>query len=359
MNRPKDTNLPSLDGLRAFSIGLVILGHAMRGREKHSLLFRLFFLHADLGVIVFFIISGFLITTLLMSERAEFGSISLRLFYIRRALRILPAFCVFVGTTFLLSLLGFIYIPPRLWIYVLTYTVDFVTQGVWEVGHLWSLSVEEQFYLLWPLLMCFAKLRTCVVLAVFAIFWGIFIHVFFVVTGIQLIDPAMGYAFPFVCGPIATGCLLAIAAPWVRRLLNEHRRLSGPAAVALAVALVLLLDTGLGSLSRYTGILKSLLLTFCVARFVFRPQGFTAVALNSWPAVFIGKLSYSLYLWQQLFFDPYSTSLFCKFPLNLCLTLAVACLSYFLIEIKFLNLRHRFRRESIQKLGMPQAVSSA
>ena len=136
MNRPKDTNLPSLDGLRAFSIGLVILGHAMRGREKHSLLFRLFFLHADLGVIVFFIISGFLITTLLMSERAEFGSISLRLFYIRRALRILPAFCVFVGTTFLLSLLGFIYIPPRLWIYVLTALRQNPTRSAFQAAFL-------------------------------------------------------------------------------------------------------------------------------------------------------------------------------------------------------------------------------
>jgi peptidoglycan/LPS O-acetylase OafA/YrhL len=228
------------------------------------------------------------------------------------------------------------------------------------VGHLWSLSVEEQFYLIWPLIMCFAKLRTCVALAVFATFWGILIRAFFVVTGIQLIDPAMRYAFPFVCGPIATGCLLAVAAPWVRRLLNEHRRLSGPAAVTLAVALVLLLDTlDLGSANRFTGILKSLLLTFCVARFVFRPEGFAAVVLNSRPAVFIGKLSYSLYLWQQLFFNPFSNSLLCKFPLNLCLTFAVACLSYFLIEIKFLNLRSRFRRESIQKPAMPQAALSA
>ena len=139
--------IPSLDGLRAISIGLVLLGHATRFGLGHSFLFRLAVAHAVLGVDVFFVISGYLITTLLLEEKIKFGTISLRLFYLRRALRILPAFLVFVGTLFVLSALGYIDIPSRLWIFVLTYTSNF-TPRVWDVGHLWSLSVEEHFYFL-------------------------------------------------------------------------------------------------------------------------------------------------------------------------------------------------------------------
>jgi len=164
LNRRDAGTLPSLDGLRAFSIGLVLLGHAIGLGEKRSFHFRYFFLHDGLGVHIFFVISGFLITTLLLTERAEFGSISVRLFYIRRALRILPAFGVLAATTFILSSLGYLDVPSWLWVFVFTYTVNFsafastfsFAHGVWAVGHLWSLSVEEQFYLLWPLVLRFA-----------------------------------------------------------------------------------------------------------------------------------------------------------------------------------------------------------
>src|SRR5580692_8626360 len=147
--------IASLDGLRAVSILLVLTSHSILG--THSFAFRLLFLHADLGVRVFFIISGFLITTLLLNERAESGGISLRLFYIRRTLRILPAFYLFVGTVAILNALGVIAVPPGNWVYVLTYTLNFDPHPPWVLGHLWSLSVEEQFYLLWPLVMRFAR----------------------------------------------------------------------------------------------------------------------------------------------------------------------------------------------------------
>ena len=74
---------------------MVLADHAFLG--PRNLLLRVLFLHGALGVTIFFIISGFLITGLLMRERSETGGVSLRLFYIRRALRILPAFCLFVG----------------------------------------------------------------------------------------------------------------------------------------------------------------------------------------------------------------------------------------------------------------------
>src|SRR5205823_2680803 len=161
----------------------------------------------------------------------------------------------------------------------------------------------------------FTKLRTWVGIAILAIVAGILIRAISVTTGIDLIDPARHYAFPFVSGPIATGCLLAIMASRVRRMFDEHTWLSGPVATGLAVVLVLFLDTlDLRSANRFVAVISSLLVTFCTARFVFRPTGMIATLLNSPPIVFIGKLSYSLYLWQQLFLNPFSTARICRFP---------------------------------------------
>jgi len=335
--------VPSLDGLRAISIGLVLLGHATRLGLGHSFPFRLAFSHAILGVDVFFVISGYLITTLLLEEKAKFGSISLRLFYIRRSLRILPAFLVFVGTLFVMNVMGYANIPTRLWIFILTYTSNF-TPRVWVVGHLWSLSVEEHFYLLWPLAVRFAKIRTCVGIAVLAIFTGILIRAAAALTGYQIVNPNLPDATPYVVGPIAMGCLLAIAGTRARTIALRCRKWAGPATL-LATAVILLLDTvDLRAANRLRDIVMNLLVTLVVARFVFLPTGLAAACLNSRPLVFIGKLSYSLYLWQQLFMHPSSKAAICKFPWNVMGAFATSCASYFLIEARFLKLRKRFRR---------------
>ena len=101
----------------------------------------------------FFVLSGFLITTLLLKEFDSNGSISLKKFYARRTLRIFPAFYFFLLVLFVADRLGLV---PRIdgssWIHALTYTMDYVglKDRPWNLGHIWSLAVEEQFYLLWP-----------------------------------------------------------------------------------------------------------------------------------------------------------------------------------------------------------------
>jgi len=335
--------IPSLDGLRAVSIGLVLLGHGI-GLGEHSFWFRAAFYHARLGVDVFFVISGYLITSLLLKEKANFGSLSLRLFYIRRSLRILPAFVVFVGSVFALNALGWTNIPSRQWIFVLTYTINFALPVAWDVGHLWSLSVEEHFYLLWPLAVRFAGIRTCVALAVTAIFAGIFIRMLYVITGYELVSSKLQFATPYVVGPIAMGCLLAMAGPAVPRTILGARRWMGPATLTAIIAILLMDAVTPGSAHRLREIVINLLLTFVVARFVFLPTGLAAACLNSRPFSFVGKLSYSLYLWQELFMNPYSTAMICRFPWNVMGSCGLACASYFMIETPFLKLRKDFRR---------------
>jgi len=316
--------------------------HAIQG--THSPLFRFFFLHSDLGVRVFFIISGFLITSLLLHERADSGRISLRLFYIRRTLRILPAFCLFLGAVAILNALGIIQVPPGNWIYALTYTLNFDPHPPWVLGHLWSLSVEEQFYLLWPLVMRFARPSVWTGVAMVSVFAGIAIH------ATKLIDPALHYAFPFVCGPIAMGCLLAIQAPAIKRFIGASKFLSSDWFFLFAVPLIAVLDTpDFGTAGRYIALVTNSLVTLCVARLVFMPTGAVAQALNWSRVVRLGKLSYSLYLFQQLFLDSMSAApILLPFPFNLLAALAAGIGCYALVEVPFQNLRSRFRKPTCE-----------
>ena len=240
--------------------------------------------------------------------------------------------------------------PSAIWPYVLTYTVNFSTHAPWVLGHLWSLSVEEQFYLLWPLVMKFARPPMWAIVAVLSVFAGIGVRAVNTLIGVALIDPTvMHYAFPFVCGPIAMGCLLALNAPRVKRIITGSRFLASPWVLLAALPVIALFDAlDLGTANRFIALATNSLITFCVARVVFVPTGLAGNVLNSGPLVRLGKLSYSLYLFQQLFLD----SLYRKpaiplpFPLNLMGALTVATICYYGLETPFFGLRRKFRSYS-------------
>jgi len=154
----KASHLPSLDGLRALSIGLVLLGH-LSGTKGFVRVNLGIGDYAHLGVVVFFVISGFLITRLMLSEHAKDGCVSLKLFYARRALRLFPAAYAFIACVCLLWATGVVHLQARdIW-HACTYTVNFEPGRSWQIGHLWSLSVEEQFYLIWPCTFVSAAIR--------------------------------------------------------------------------------------------------------------------------------------------------------------------------------------------------------
>src|SRR5216117_3102727 len=109
-----------------------------------------------MGVDLFVVISGFLITLLFLRERERHGTLSLRGFYTRRALRILPAYVAFLVVCAAIEALGAPGPTPSDWAGLLTYTMNWHAPSLpsqWAVALTWSLSIEEQFYLLWPLLL--------------------------------------------------------------------------------------------------------------------------------------------------------------------------------------------------------------
>ena len=127
--------------------------------------------YAHLGVVVFFVISGFLITRLMQSEHAKSGYVSLKLFYTRRALRLFPAAYTFIACVCLLWAAGIVHLQAGdIW-HAVTYTVNFAPERSWQIGHLWSLSVEEQFYLIWPCTFVLLGPRRAVWAALAAVIW--------------------------------------------------------------------------------------------------------------------------------------------------------------------------------------------
>jgi peptidoglycan/LPS O-acetylase OafA/YrhL len=148
-----NSRLPSLDGWRAISIILVLGAHSSVAFGFPKSLDSLFNWSFDgrLGVRFFFVISGFLITWLMLVEKAKTGRVNLRHFYVRRALRILPVYAAFLATLGLIQINSSYHQNAVQWIGNLTFITDFAV-AQWTNGHLWSLAVEEQFYVLWPCL---------------------------------------------------------------------------------------------------------------------------------------------------------------------------------------------------------------
>ena len=140
--------IPSLDGMRAVALVFVLANHVLFAQDTPWLLLW----DGQMGLRVFFVMSGFLITGMVMAEKRKTGRIDLKRFYLRRALRILPVIVVYLGALAALTAAGWLRVPAaELWTSLLSIR-DWVP-GNWYTGHFWSLSFEERFYLVWPSLV--------------------------------------------------------------------------------------------------------------------------------------------------------------------------------------------------------------
>ena len=321
------TRVPSLDGLRALSIGLVIVCHLY----DRPLL-------GVLGVHLFFVISGYLITRLLLEERAKTGRLDLLAFFRRRCYRIFPAALAYMGIISLTT-------PEarRSLLAALTYTAAWHPANMaTPFVHLWSLSIEEHFYLLWPLaLVLFFNRRS-------ALTWSV---VLFAAAYRLLVSTApapfpalyIHYSPPGAMDSIAAGCLAALYGPRFR----DHWALVpsvGIACVSTAFALSPLLWAGASSVLWFV---VPALLAFGVLSFSrSRPW-----LLNNRIICAVGVGSYSLYLWQE----PFTVGSRFSVPMSLLLMSVCASASYFLIERPMLNVGKR----ALVCRARPQKISPA
>jgi peptidoglycan/LPS O-acetylase OafA/YrhL len=315
--------IPSLDGLRAISITLVILSHLVKW--KHVSL-QVIGSYGALGVFIFFVLSGYLITNLLLREHERTGTVSLRDFYIRRAFRIFPAALVFLTVVIIL------FWHQMRWFHILAallYVANMDLTRPWIFGHLWSLSIEEQFYLLWPLAVkkCY-RYKTLIVLGAFAVtpIFQTALYAFHVHNGL------IG-SLPVFYSQLAIGCLLAILAPRIPKI---------PGYLALPMVATLILIPWFPAISPVRTLFMLFVLQpilhVSVAGIVLHVIQVPYRALNWAPVAWLGKISYSLYLWQELFC---SNAAFRSGYILVLPALACACLSYYLVEQPMLRLREK------------------
>jgi peptidoglycan/LPS O-acetylase OafA/YrhL len=337
VSRPIDrfSRIQSLDGLRAISIVLVLFSH-LCGTSG-------FWLHSNaavgrighLGVTVFFVISGYLITSLLNHEWKATGSISLVRFYLRRTLRIFPAaYCVICAVSILKSV-HMISLPWSDVLSAATYSANFSSPKAWWLGHYWSLSVEEQFYLIWPATLLVLGWRRARWVAV-----GFVLANPFLWAGAHFCSPLVRNLVPSDADAIVVGCVLAMLEPKLSAIAAYRRFQRSPAPAFLMV--VLLLDVLCGQRA-FVGYTLDKISNICIALYVHRcislSDGLMVRFLNSPPLRVVGRMSYSIYLWQQLFLMRASESFATSFPMNLALTAIVSAASYLLIEVPVLRYR--------------------
>ena len=317
--------IPSLDGLRAISIAFVVFAHLSGTQFFPS-----------------FVISGFLITTLLLEELAARGRISLKRFYLRRAFRILPAKYFYLALILLGVVAGLYHVDANDFLYAVTYTANYDYDRSWYMMHLWSLAVEEQFYLLWPAVLCCAGRKRAMwaaagVMAVSPVLRTIALH-----WRPQAAWP-IGASFQSNADALATGCLLAGTRAWLggrewyRRFLDSRAFVLGPLA-----ALAACLAQPLAAFHETMGAtLMNVAIALTIDRCVRRPEDSAGRFLNQPAVAYAGVLSYSTYLWQQPFLNRLGTSAWNAFPVNLLFVAAASMASYHLVEKPFLRMRRR------------------
>lgn len=311
--------------------------------------------NGSLGVEIFFVLSGFLITWLLLKENARTGSISIRGFYLRRTVRIFPAFYACWLAFIILALVRGRAIPwGSAWaafLYCGNYYGGLHAGGLTFLPHSWSLAVEEQYYLLWPMifLMCrsnMPRFRNAIMAAI-GVLWIYRAALHF--SGVS--QNYIYRAFETRFDSLLVGCLLAI-------IMREHlwRRFWRFATSRLSYSLIVLGALICSSLADfdwfYRDVIGLAVEPLLIAVLIVQLFAFDHTKLWSfinWPAArFLGRLSYSLYLYHNdvmPFFERQVSGL--PFAARLATailgTIAVAAASYYLIELPFLQLREQRR----------------
>jgi peptidoglycan/LPS O-acetylase OafA/YrhL len=336
---------PSLDGLRCVSIFLVLILH-LPGFEN-------ILPGGFLGVEIFFVISGFLITSLVVEEFERTGHIDLRNFYLRRVLRLAPALvAVLIFTGFIAFLAGSLRAvglnAPRL-ASAIAYFSNWVRafEGepgpVWFLAHFWSLSIEEQFYLIWPVSLVFLlrKPRKRVVFIVASLIGVLILFK----AGMYLSGASakrLYYGSDTRADAILIGCLMSLALHWgfFPKVIERYSLILSRGAWVLIAAFALMVQWNDGAvlyLGGFTAVSLACVLIIC--RLIFFPDRVLSNPLLVW----IGKRSYGLYIWHWPIYL-LAGALFSNYvaPVALIGTFAFAAVSYRCIEEPFLRLKHRY-----------------
>ncbi|TGD57161.1 acyltransferase family protein [Flavobacterium humi] len=354
MNKEITKRIPSLDGLRAISILLVIYDHAFRPSLLNV---------GYLGVTIFFVISSYLIIQILLRD-IEKNRFSVKMFYFKRIFRIFPAYYTYLGVLFLvLSFLG-LFKWSQFW-RAPFFLVNYQPRSDWAfpqwfVGHTWSLAVEEQFYILIALLFIFVNKKILGKGKLLLILIGIILIVPLIRVSYLYFDcipdilkGSNHRSFETVADALAVGGILAIKG----NDLKNHKWFpffkNKVGFLVLIVLLMMLLNSPdvvamFGLKPRYLYNLVGLTtINICVGIIIMvlvhsSKESLLSGLLNHKIMTTIGLWSYSIYLWQQIWLYSWDFPLVFK-----CIGILLCSVaSYYLVEVKFLNWRDAFLKRN-------------
>ncbi|MGO9306421.1 MAG: acyltransferase family protein [Candidatus Korobacteraceae bacterium] len=331
----KPDHIPTLDGWRAVAIIAVMVSHillwsAVPASRVGRLLYWQIHTLGEKGVEVFFCLSGFLITSLLVREYQRYGRINIRAFYVRRAARILPAALTYLAVVSIVGSIGLIPVSHREIVASVAFFRNYApTESCWFADHFWSLSVEEHFYLIWPGILAISRIRARWYAAA-----GIAIVVAWRAVNAPLMHTGFRLHTDARLDAILLGSLAALYCPQLKRRLKKIRH-----GLLLILAWYLISDVSMRHfaesfcrLSREGSVIAAIV--FCLAH-----DGVWARVLEWFPLRWIGRLSYSLYLWQQ-FFLHISADRPGEVPVRVCMAVGCAYLSYRIIETPVIRMGH-------------------
>lgn len=349
-----------LDGIRAYAVLMVVVTHLHIFIEWHNDKSPLYSLvWGTNGVIIFFILSGFLITHLLFLEHEKTGTVNLKQFIIRRALRIFPAFYLFIITLFILGLFVETNTTPKQLFMTAIYWFNHTPRAEYNsiLGHTWSLAAEEHFYIIWPaIFLLLSKMRNrnlSIITALILMIYSLQIFQDHIYNDTDLdetfrVDRWSSSAAIY----LFSGCLGAC-------IVNSKHwgKISNLQITSVILSVIFIIgfgvdfwfegDSRVAKYWRITGILSGIF-------WVYINQNSRVVSfLEFSPIRYIGTVSYGIYLWQGFFLSTGPNRwVGQEWPLDPTIGLILLCitvpLSYHLFENKFLKLKDRFRANEIE-----------
>lgn len=350
-------HLPVLDGLRGFAVLVVMIYHL----EYLFPSLNMFVRGGFLGVDIFFVLSGFLITSILIKEQSLFGQINLKNFFLRRIFRLVPAFWAFL---FILYFFGNFLLPSAQagviydnnnfgfsFLYLMNWHRAYGDGITGNLNHTWSLAIEEQFYIVWSLILfaLFAAKKSRVRIAGFTvatvlvlISWRLFralngeeIHVLYYSTETRI-------------DALLIGCVGAMVYGWklIPQSFYKSRKFRITAFWAFIAAFMILFAVSHEDASLFYGLLSAFSVSVSIIIiWLITNEGLLKRILEVSVLRWVGKISYALYLWHYLCYE-FAKKSFDSIPLEMVfgisLAVSISIASYILIEKPFLKLKNRY-----------------
>lgn len=360
----KKIYFPNLNGLRFFAALMVIFHHIellkLKFEYRNSYEYPFFSIIGKLGVVLFFVLSGFLITYLLLIELKESKTVNIKAFYVRRILRIWPLY-------FLIVILGLFIIPqmyflerpgqlsssftndliPKLLllIFMLPNLALVLFSPIPYVSQVWSIGVEEQFYLFWPVLIKRAKNFVLVFVKVISLYW--FVRFFLILLNQYEYSPVFKYLLGFVAS-FNIDCM-AIGGLFAYIYFSQQEKLLKIlylkfTQVAVALLTISLIGFGIRIPYPFYALLFAIIILNAAtnSKNIYR---FENMIFN-----YLGKISYGLYMFHSIVIgtciyflsDDYLVEGYWLYILSILLSICVSALSYHFYEARFIKMKHKY-----------------